>query len=124
ESSDGAWVPEAFTARNSTAPSDTSWIWGIPGGIEINPGPSVRGAWWTGKNTDPEVTYFSNENSVINGPCFNLSELSRPMISLDYISDADINDGAVLQFSIDGGNNWTTVGNNLGGNKAPGINWF
>jgi hypothetical protein len=45
------------------------------------------------------------------------------MISLDFFSDMDISDGAVLQYSIDGGNNWRIVGHE-GSTSRDGINWF
>jgi hypothetical protein len=124
ETSDGGWIAEAFNATNSSPvsmlKSDTSWIWGIPAGAHIQSGArNSQRAWWTGENAN---TYYRNENSVVNGPCFDLSELKRPMISLDYFSDMDLSDGAVLQYSIDGGINWNIVGTNQ--NKVQGINWF
>jgi PKD repeat protein len=124
ETTDGGWIAEAFNATNSSPvsmlKSDTSWIWGVPQGAHIQSGArNSQGAWWTGANSN---TYFRNENSVVNGPCFDLTELKRPMISLDYFSDADLSDGAVLQYSVDGGINWNIVGTNQ--NKTEGINWF
>jgi PKD repeat protein len=124
ETTDGGWIAEAFNATNSspvsTLKSDTSWIWGIPAGAHIQSGArSSQRAWWTGDNAN---TYFRNENSVVNGPCFDLRELKRPMISLDYFSDMDLSDGAVLQYSINGGIDWNIVGTNQ--NKVQGINWF
>ena len=127
EATDGGWIPEAFNATNSTPinliKSDTSWIWGSPTGATIKTAASGTKAWWTGDNTS---TYFSNENSVIDGPCFNLSQLNRPMVSLDYFSDSETNlDGAVLQYSINGGFNWIIVGPPAGQpSRDEGINWF
>jgi hypothetical protein len=47
------------------------------------------------------------------------------MVSLDYWSDAELNrDGAVLQYSIDGGENWELVGPLSGGILDQGINWY
>jgi hypothetical protein len=122
ETDDGGWIAEAIEVP-STPLSDTSWVWGVPNGANINTG--ARGSakvWWTGQQTTPESTYASNEHSVVNGPCFNLSSLRRPMISLDYFADMDISDGAVLQYSTDGGINWFVVGNTQ--NLNQGINWF
>ncbi|MGE0590583.1 MAG: PKD-like domain-containing protein, partial [Cyclobacteriaceae bacterium] len=117
EVTNGGWVAEA------NAPSDTSWVWGIPSGTTINSASSGTKAWWTGKNSN---TYFPNEESVVNGPCFNLTQLARPMIALDYWSDTENNvDGAVLQYSTDGGINWNIVGPPVGQvNRDEGINWF
>jgi hypothetical protein len=123
----GGWVPEAFDASNSTLTniikSDTSWIYGIPNGLVINASSGSTNAWWTGLNNG---SYFANENSVINGPCFDLTQLSRPMVALDYFSDAENNlDGAALQYSTDGGLSWIIVGPPPGQlDRDEGINWF
>jgi hypothetical protein len=127
ETDDGGWIAEAFNARNSSSgtiiKSDTSWVWGIPNGTLINSGAGGSShAWWTGKNNG---SYFAYENSMVNGPCFDLSELNRPMISLDYICDTDASDGTVLQYSPDGGINWFVVGPaEASGQGKEGINWF
>ncbi|MEP2667488.1 MAG: PKD-like domain-containing protein, partial [Cyclobacteriaceae bacterium] len=117
ELTDGGWIEE------STMPSDTSWIWGIPAGATINTAASGTKVWWTGKNAN---TYFPNEKSVVNGPCFNLTQLDRPMVSLDYWADMENNvDGTVLQYSTDGGISWNIVGPPVGQvDRDEGINWF
>ena len=130
ESTDGGWIAEAFEATNSTPAniikSDTSWIWGPPTGATITSAPPGSSkVWWTGGKNN-ENTYYSNENSVVNGPCFDLSQLQRPMVALDYFSDAENNlDGAVLQYSINGGIDWVIVGPPAGQtSRDEGINWF
>jgi hypothetical protein len=121
EANEGGWIPEAFE-KNSIA-SDTSWIWGIPTGAHLTSGGNnSQRAWWTGNN---QGSYYPFENSVVNGPCFDLTELKRPMISLDYFSDADVSDGAVLQFSTDGGLNWNVIGpSDASQLRIEGINWY
>ncbi len=126
ELTDGGWIAEAFEATNSTAInpilSDTSWVWGIPQGAHVNASNSSK-SWWTGLCGD--TTYFRNENSFVNGPCFNLTNLDRPMLSLDYFADTDLSDGAVLEYSIDGGANWEIVGPDpLDPIRDQGINWY
>ncbi|MBS1682566.1 MAG: hypothetical protein JST48_12710, partial [Bacteroidetes bacterium] len=113
-SSDGGWK---FESLNTGRPLASSWEWeqNAPTGKYINTG---TGVWWTGlKNT----TYDSAESSAINGPCFNLSQLNRPMISLDYWVNTpkSNNDGAALQYSTDGGGSWVNIGRPL-----QGINWY
>jgi len=117
EVNNGGWVTESLVS------SDTSWIWGIPTGSLINPAQGATRSWWTGKNNN---SYFSNESSVVNGPCFDLTQISRPMVYLDYFSDTELNlDGAVMQYSIDGGINWRIVGPPEGQpDRDEGINWF
>jgi PKD repeat protein len=113
----GGWIPEAKT------PSDTSWICMTPNGANIKSASTGSKAWWTGRNNN---SYYAKENSVINGPCFDLRNLNRPMVSLDYWSDAETDvDGAVLQYSIDGGISWQIVGPPAGQqNRNEGISWF
>ncbi|MDX2196588.1 MAG: LamG-like jellyroll fold domain-containing protein [Cytophagales bacterium] len=55
---------------------------------------------------------YDRENGYINGPCFDFGNVAKPMISLDinYLSQ-DKADGAVLQYSSDGGNIWKVIGN-------------
>jgi PKD repeat protein len=109
EASDGGYQVEA---KN---PLDSSWIWTVPNGKVIN---GTSKAWWTGLFNG---TYDSAESSVVNGPCFNLSSLTRPMISFDFWVNTPVNnnDGAVLQYSVNGGIDWFNVGV-----PGQGNNWY
>lgn len=73
-------------------------------------------------------TYYNFEQSVVNGPCFDLTNLQRPMIEFDYWSDAERNiDGVVLQYSTDGGSSWRLVGpgaGSTGAQRNQGVNWY
>jgi hypothetical protein len=111
ESGPGTWV----AVGEDDTPS--SWIFGAPDGDVIkSPGDN---AWWTGGNGK---SYYNNEQSFVIGPCLNLSSIQRPMVSLNYQVDSKEGfDGAVLQFSTDGGINWETVGD---ANTNRGINWY
>ena len=125
EISNSEWVPEGFeTVPDSEVFSNQSWKFGVPTGAVINasaPQNETSSAWWTGNNAN---SYYPSEESAVNGPCFNLKNLSRPMISLDYWSDAEQNlDGAALQYSTDGGLNWNIVGPATSTPNA-GINWY
>ena len=122
EKTNGGWKVEDLDYIPSI-PSDTSWVWGPPKGTVIKTSVAGNNVWWTGRNSN---TYFQNENSVVNGPCFNLTQLKRPMISLDYWSDTEKNvDGAVLQYSIDGGSNWRIIGPPEGQlDRNEGIEWY
>ncbi|MEJ1239936.1 PKD-like domain-containing protein [Chryseolinea sp. T2] len=113
ESGAGTWVAV-------TNPGDVknSWVFGTPNGELINSAKSGSNAFWTGSNSG---SYFNNENSFVIGPCLNLTALKRPMISLNYWVDAQTNfDGAVVQYSTNGGTTWQTIGDAEGG----GINWY
>ncbi len=72
-------------------------------------------SWITGP-TDP---YKANDISYVNSPCFDLSSFSRPVISIKHWTDTEPSDGAVLQYSTDGGNNWFRLGD-----VASGLDWY
>jgi hypothetical protein len=123
EAGPGTWVA---TRAQRTVPTDTSWVFGLPAGAVINTAASGTNAWWTGGNPNSGIgqeraTYYNNEKSAVIGPCLNLTKIKRPMISIDYWSDSeDRFDGAVLQYSVDGGQSWHTIGDDGG----AGINWY
>jgi uncharacterized protein (DUF2141 family) len=117
----GTWVR---TVANALVPTDTSWVWGLPYGRGYQTGKGYQpysvgnNGWYTGAN---DSSYYNNEKSVLIGPCLDLTALERPMVSLDYWGDLDNRqDGVALQYSVDGGITWATVGDNLG----AGINWY
>ncbi|MFN7600822.1 MAG: PKD domain-containing protein, partial [Bacteroidota bacterium] len=133
ESSDGGWVSEGLRISPPLATpiviSQDDWQWGPVAGNKINIGSngSTR-SWWTGKNivVNSAKSYYDNEAAAVNGPCFDLRNLRRPMISFDYWSDFENNaDGAVAQYSTDGGLTWVLLGPLAGDpNRDKGINWF
>ncbi len=102
----GFWTTEDING-NST------WIFDIPGKAVIaNP----LSSWVTGATG----TYLPNDRSFVNSPCFNITGFTKPVLALDYITDTQESyDGAVLEYSTDGGNTWTAVGN-----TSTGYEWF
>ena len=78
-------------------------------------------------NAPADSAYFTKtikgvvERSYINGPCFDLRGLERPMIKMNINRSFEKNrNGAVLQYSLNNGETWTTVGANI----SDGINWY
>ncbi len=68
-----------------------------------------------------ELTPKIEEQSWVISPCYDFSGVRRPLVRLDYKSISDRNfDGAVLQYTIDDGDNWTNVGEIDDGS----INWY
>ena len=65
-------MPEALTFDGPV-----SWVYNTPNGQVLN---GTNPAWYTGGNGG---TYYEDEQSYVNGPCFNLDALERPMIALD-----------------------------------------
>jgi hypothetical protein len=123
---DGGWIPEFFSAKSALS---DSWVWGLPAGNFATPADGGK-VWWTGANiaSDNTTGYYVKESSAVNGPCFDLTQLDRPMISLDYWVDAVENyDGAVLEYSTNGGLDWTIVGPVPllpPDQRDQGINWY
>lgn len=105
----GYWVPEDNNGNSS-------WEFAAPSGTTIN---SNLLSWVT----NADGNYKSNDNSYVNSPCLNISGFSRPLISMQYWIHTPINDGAVLQYSIDGGQQWNTLGS-FANNVPTGQNWY
>ncbi|MEQ8361653.1 MAG: Ig-like domain-containing protein [Cyclobacteriaceae bacterium] len=105
----GLWVPEDQDG-NST------WAFGPPNGTTIN---STELAW----ATNPSGVYLENDQSFMNSPCFDMSAFERPVIAISHWADTHSDDGAVLQYSVNGGQSWLAVGGFIG-DIATGLDWF
>ncbi len=93
-----------------------SWIWGSP---DFNGYTQEEGdqAWYTDL---PAGISGYQENSWIQSPCLDLSDMHRPMIKLDLMkSFVPYMDGAVLQYRDVIEEGWKTVGEG-----ATGIAWY
>jgi hypothetical protein len=109
ENSNGNWYAETGDSSDNLL-----WEWGrdtIQRGIN-NPNNSI---WATQLNDQ----YTANEAAWVYSPCFDISNLERPMIRFDYWSDSrDRGDGTVLEFQNPNGD-WLPLGK-----LNRGINWF
>ncbi|MEQ8925944.1 MAG: PKD domain-containing protein, partial [Fulvivirga sp.] len=109
------------------------WVtWGVNNSWEINnvggdvinfPSPSNGGNsfWVTGNGT-----YNQNQESFVYSPIFDLSDLDRPLITLDIFDNINQNDGAVIEYSLTGfgtasanESSWQLIGD-----LESGINWY
>ncbi|QHT68895.1 PKD domain-containing protein [Rhodocytophaga rosea] len=107
EQSTGGWVEDG---------ANVSWEWDIPSGTTINTASSGLKAWYTGSGQG----YNPNEKSYVYSPCFDFTQLQKPMISIKVWDHTQKGfDGAVLQYSINGGVDWKNVGA-----IDEGINWY
>ncbi|MGK7396348.1 MAG: PKD-like domain-containing protein, partial [Candidatus Cyclobacteriaceae bacterium M3_2C_046] len=97
----------------------SSWELGPPDGQVINNAYSGSSVWMT--NLDG--VYRKNERSWVNGPAFDLTQIERPMLSVKlwYQTQQQV-DGAVIQYSLDGGISWERLGD-LNQDDA-GIDWY
>jgi hypothetical protein len=91
---------------------NSSWEFDTPVKPKIN---TPEMAWVTG----PTLPYNKEDISYVNSPCLDLSSFTRPVLSLKHWTDTEQSDGAVLQYSIDGGAHWERLGD-----VASGLEWY
>lgn len=104
EASNGGWY---------TAATGSSWAWGVPAADTIHNAASGTNAWvtnLTGVNSLGETSY-------LNSPCIDLSTLVMPVVKLKINRKMTTGQSATLQYSIDGGQSWTTAG-------VQGSTWY
>jgi gliding motility-associated-like protein len=114
ETSDGGW----FAGGTSSG-----WAWGTPLKPVITTAASGTKCWVTATLT--QSLYNNNENSTLTSPCFDFTSLTAPYIKFNVFWETENKyDGASFQYSIDGGNNWTTLGSYADYVACPANNWF
>ena len=100
--------------------TESSWELGEPAGFAIvGPPPPTPGSLnsWTTSLTD---YYNLNEKSYVVSPCLDFSTLLLPFIEFDLNYDIQLyDDGAKMQYSIDGGATWSDLGG-----IGTGENWY
>lgn len=93
-----------------------SWELGAPSQTVISGAPSGFNAWATGLSTN----YNNGEFSHILSPCFDFSGLCRPELKMNIAWDSENTwDGAVVQYSLNGGQSWVRIGN-----FGDPFNWY
>ncbi len=102
------------------ADTNSTWQLGTPVSAKINRAASGVTAWKTNK----AGYYNSMEHSYLYSPCFNLSGLTNPMLSFSLAldieeCDAELCDGAWMEYSDDGGITWNKLGV-----MGQGTNWY
>ena len=115
----------------------TSWEYGVPDGDNINSTASGAGAWATTGTTGAldrdgnpiENNYVGGEVSYVYSPAYNISDLRNPALRLSTFQDLDgLNDGVVLQYSVDDGLSWENVGSfdlsQPEATQSSGQNWY
>ena len=101
----GGWVVEDMMGN-------ATWEFNIPTKVWID---TEEMAWVT----DATEPYKANDVSYVNSPCFDLSSFDRPVLSIKHWTDTEPSDGAVIQYSVDGGVNWYRLGD-----VASGLEWY
>lgn len=106
----------------------SSWALSTPTGDTISGAASGVNAWITNAGIDgngnPTNTYNKSENSWVESPCFDLSELERPVLTFKIWSDTEEGfDGAVLEYSVEDTTSWETDWKVVG-SIDEGLNWY
>ncbi len=114
ELTNGAWTIGGTSA---------DWTWGTPTKSVINTAGQGNKCWLTGGLTNS--SYSNSQNSFLQSPCFNFSSLVHPRISFKVFWETEkTQDGATLEYSINGGTAWNTVGSINSNSNCLGENWY
>lgn len=110
ESGNGSWYAGG---------SGNSWEYGTPVSPKINRAASGSKAW----KTKIAGYYNDDEYSYLYSPCYNLSSMTNPTLSLSIAMDIEdcgavLCDGAWVEYSTDG-ITWTKLGS-----TGQGTNWY
>jgi hypothetical protein len=108
ENNDGYWYSGGV---------NNSWQWGKPAKTIIHKAANGNNAWVTSLTGN----YNDNEYSFLYSPCFDLSSLSRPVLSFSHIfqTEDDCNcDYHWVEYSLDD-SAWTVLGD-----SDSGVNWY
>lgn len=97
--------------------TNSSWALGVPNNTNIDTAASGTHAWVTNLTGD----YNPNENSYIQSPCFDFSNVQGAVVELDIFRDTESGwDGSQFLYSTDGGNSWNVLGSLTSGIS----NWY
>ncbi|WP_339816258.1 T9SS type A sorting domain-containing protein [uncultured Imperialibacter sp.] len=124
---DGWWVDNTFlftpTAdKFSKAPRPNDWETGTSGGQKLNSASVGQRAMFTKAGG----VYQINQTAWVMSPAFDLSALTRPMVSFDrmFLTE-DRKDGVVFQYSINNGDTWQVLGSYEAEEaQSTGENWY
>jgi hypothetical protein len=110
ETDNGSWYPDG---KNAT------WQYGTPASVKINRAASGTKAW----KTNLSGNYNDLEKSYLNSPCFDVSGMTAPTLSMHIALDLEdcgvsLCDAAYVEYSSDGVT-WTKLGA-----LGSGTNWY
>ncbi len=110
EAGDGYWY---------TGGKNNTWEYGTPSATKISRAASGSKAW----KTNLAGTYKDQTLSYLYSPCFNITGMTNPTLSLSIALDLEdcggtLCDGAYMEYSTDG-SSWTRLGA-----AGQGTNWY
>jgi gliding motility-associated-like protein len=99
------------------------WAWGTPAHPVINTAGSGTKSWCLGGLTGS--FYQFNEQSWVQSPCYDFTNLQYPHIALKIFYETEWKyDGTKLQYSLDNGTTWITIGAYGDANDCNTENWY
>ena len=114
---------EAGPAGWVSGGTNSDWVLGTPSKPVIANAASGNNCWITGGLNTSFYSY--GERSWVMSPCFDLSTLTKPVVSFSAFWDTEyLYDGANFQYSIDGGNSWRTLGAFSEPDNCLDQNWY
>jgi len=100
---------ESGTGDWTTLGTNSSWAHGTPAKNTITGAIDGSKAWTTGGLSTS--SYNANEHSYLNSPCFDLTGASAINVEFGIWWDIETSwEGAILEYSINNGVNWITIG--------------
>ncbi len=111
--------PAGWTANGG----NNDWTWGQPNKPVINKAASGQNCWVTGTLTGS--SYAFSEKSWVLSPCFDLTLVAHPFVRFKIWWESEFKyDGANLQYSLDDGATWTTIGGVNEPTDCYTANWY
>lgn len=94
-----------------------TWTFGTPNKPSLVGAASDTNAFVTGGLSG---TYNANELGYVTGPCFDFTSLDEPYVQLSVWWETEFSwDGGQVQYSVDGGDTWTMLGD-----IGEGESWY
>jgi len=107
----------------TTGGANSDWTWGTPAHPTINTAGGGLKSWCVGGLTGS--AYQNSQQSWIMSPCFDFTTLDYPWISFKIFWECERRwDGAVLQYTLNGGTTWSNVGAFGDPTDCLNQNWF
>lgn len=114
ESGNGGWI---------SAGLHSDWAFGHPSKPVITNAASGTKCWVTGGLTG--TGYNDGEQSYVKSPCFDFSSLTYPYIEFKIFWEMERHwDGSNIQYSLNGGSTWITLGSSTDVSNCMTQNWY
>lgn len=94
-----------------------TWTYGKPNGIVLSSSFSGTRCWSTLSNGN----YQPNDSAWLESPCFDFTNIQKPIIDFMLKCNAATTDGLALHYSVDNGNHWIPVSETA---AYPRFNWY